>query len=400
MKRIYAGASLFQYAIVIVLVVLAATPAYLLLGDQVNTQLLSFSDTMGETSIQAKINRTEPGDVVNGNIEAGQFGGSSTNPVKYCVGDDCAIDFGKDSQIVLNNVPANYGEIVETTGSAGTEQVLELVSQVAQQIEEKELATPEQVAKINNLLRLGNDIAMIEKVVEESYQGKEDQLIEFTSKRNDLVQLYQAEGITRDEYYAQDQDLRNEYSSLISSLKNYGAGNKTLSDGTEFRADSTWVSYLLNPKSSIGINNDTGIVSSAGMCVSTYDYNDLISGAVDLNSSSTTISDSSTSVGSPVGQYMKELKSLLDEDELDPAIINLTQTLSEEVYEVSQNLFEKAHLVTSLDHSVYYLYDEDHKEKMQDIIKNPPSETTSLDMKIICASSGGKYDSNTGSCSN
>lgn len=398
MRRIYAGASLFQYCVVIGLVVLGATPAYLLLSDQIKFQLTGFSNVMGETSIQAKINVTDPKDVISGNVQAGQFGGTSTNPVKYCVGNDCAIDFGKDSQIVLNNVPSNYGEIVETTGSAGTEKVLELVSQVAQQVTEKELATPEQIAKINNLISLGKDIAMLEEVIEKSYAGKETQLLEYTTKRNDLVKLYKEGVLTSTQYNTQDAQLRTEYKTVIDAVSNYSAGTKKLADGTEFSASSLWISYMLNPNSTIGINNTTGKINSASMAVKTYDYNDLLSGKVKLNGGTTMSSTSSTSVASPVGKYMQELKSLLEEENLNPAVINLTKTLSEEVYQVSQTLYEKAYLAHSLDYSSYYLYDPKHQEKMSDLLTNPPSETTKLDMKIICSSHGGTYNSSTGTC--
>lgn len=88
--------------------------------------------------------------------KAGDLGGTTEQPVKSCVSNYCAIDFG---DVILTGVPENFGALVSTNGSSiGTSTISELMIQLANQIDDPK--TPEdEGSDIRNLANLSHFIA-------------------------------------------------------------------------------------------------------------------------------------------------------------------------------------------------------------------------------------------------
>lgn len=99
---------------------------------------------------------TPPAGINLSTLKAGDLGGTAEQPVKSCVGNDCAIDFG---DVILTGVPENFGALVSTNGSnIGTSTIGDLMMQLANQIDDP--ATPEdEGSDLRDLANLGHFVA-------------------------------------------------------------------------------------------------------------------------------------------------------------------------------------------------------------------------------------------------
>lgn len=162
--RIKQGASLYQYMIVISLVILSVVPIYLLLGENIIDALskhLSFLTTNNE--IMAS-NRPLGPRIEAGSIKAGGLGGNKNDPKSECSGEICAIDFG---DFILNGVPENLGDFIETAGtSGGTHELADILEQLSEQMVDNDLSDGNSVEDFKLIANLGHFSANIQEAGE------------------------------------------------------------------------------------------------------------------------------------------------------------------------------------------------------------------------------------------
>jgi hypothetical protein len=95
-------------------------------------------------------------------IQASDLGGTPNNPVVKCFGNQCVIDYG---DFILNGIPQNLSEIVETAGtSGGTSVLMSVLDQIVDQlIEQGDKKTAED---FKNLANLGHLVSTLQETVE------------------------------------------------------------------------------------------------------------------------------------------------------------------------------------------------------------------------------------------
>ncbi|MEW5822614.1 MAG: hypothetical protein AB1782_20645 [Cyanobacteriota bacterium] len=124
------GASLAQYAIIIALVALFAIPVYFFLGQNIVDFFTNFSTMFGNINVNMSENIAE-----TNKIDPGELGGTSSEPQTQCNNGECSIDFG---EFILNGIPENFGELVQTGGnSGGIDELASLLDQIADFLEEE-----------------------------------------------------------------------------------------------------------------------------------------------------------------------------------------------------------------------------------------------------------------------
>ncbi|MEW5820039.1 MAG: hypothetical protein AB1782_07585 [Cyanobacteriota bacterium] len=160
------GASLFQYVLIVFIIVALLYPVYLLFGQNIVRHLANFMGVVGDINDNTRLNLmdNESRLVVTGGISVGDLDGTPDNPVKKCVDNVCAIDFGT---FVLNGMPDNINEIIETSGgSAGTVELSDLLLQLADQLDNP--GTPADEGKdFRDLSNLGHLVARMQEFVED-----------------------------------------------------------------------------------------------------------------------------------------------------------------------------------------------------------------------------------------
>lgn len=89
-------------------------------------------------------------------VNAGDLGGTPEQPIKTCIANSCAIDFG---ELILKNVPENFGAAVSESGSShGVDDLSELLLQIADQL--NDATTPvDEAADLRDLANLGHFVA-------------------------------------------------------------------------------------------------------------------------------------------------------------------------------------------------------------------------------------------------
>ncbi|MEW5820076.1 MAG: hypothetical protein AB1782_07770 [Cyanobacteriota bacterium] len=93
----------------------------------------------------------------------GFLGGTPDNPKKQCDGEVCTIDYGT---FILEGLPANFNEFVQTAGvSGGTDKLAELLKQIASQVNSQ--GNEELANDILNLANLGHNISLLQNNVED-----------------------------------------------------------------------------------------------------------------------------------------------------------------------------------------------------------------------------------------
>ncbi|MGD9580678.1 MAG: hypothetical protein AB7V50_04855, partial [Vampirovibrionia bacterium] len=153
------GSALAQYGIIIVLVVLGAVVAYSLLGQTIVDQLTSFLNFQKNNNAQMaeNYNNTGSSSTSTTTAEPGSLGGTSTSPVENCNAGSCTVDYG---DFILSGIPENYKDFVEVQGtSGGTDKLVSLVNQMADQLEEDgKPAEAQELRNFANLLSFMSDI--------------------------------------------------------------------------------------------------------------------------------------------------------------------------------------------------------------------------------------------------
>lgn len=406
------GNALIQYAIILALVTGSVGSVYFTFGESIKKNLLSFlyMQQDNNTQITMNANNVTINNFQNGTILAGQLGGKTNNPIRVCNGGICAIDFGP---IIINNIPENYTELIETTGAHGTtDSVLKLVQQVASQLENNPSISEEHLAKIDSLISSGKQIVKIEEEFErkfENFTKYKNNLIEYNNLMADLWDKKVNNTISNEEFETQRTSITAIYKADIDQYNKdiHGMSEITLNDKTY--QISLWDNFvLLNPEATVQVDNDT-------LRANQEEYKfDLDSYDKYMNPDNTALNKEGLS---PVGEYLKELKLILADDTIPPEIHTVTETLSKEIFDISQTVRQNIdnfglHL-TSYDPEYAYnrnLYDArmggDRRFNNQgntifDVVMNnnrKPSQTTRLDLNIICTVNTNTYNNQNNSC--
>lgn len=159
MDRKKAGQNLTEFGILLALVSLVLILAYSLLGQNI-VEMFSLSKKEVHDFQPFGVGYDSEGGFRT--YKAGELGGSPGTPASSCTGDRCTIDYGT---FVLNGIPADFGEFVETSGTAGgTNQLASLMEQIAQQLEEAGDTTA--ANEFIRLADLGHYLADHQKMVE------------------------------------------------------------------------------------------------------------------------------------------------------------------------------------------------------------------------------------------
>lgn len=414
MRRKECGASLFQYVIIICLVGLGIVPCYYLLGNNIKLHFTNFYNSLANNNDIIQENASPLFNlIVNGGLSAGQLGGSPANPVSQCADNNCSIDFGT---VVLNNIPKDYSEIIETSGaSGGTDVIVSMVQQIAEQLEDSPQVSEEQLAKIKDLISYGNDIKNLEMLFEQKYERMltyKDELAQYSSSMNTLWNSLNTGVISQAEFDAQRASLTAQYRPYIDKYNEDVHGRSNVVLGGEIKSITLWDNFvLLNPEAIVNDNNGTLSINQPEYYFDLDTYSAYLSKEKLLGQLTT-----DTQTLTPVGEFMQRMLDL-SEDDMNPELLTLTQTLSKEIFDISQAVRTNIDIfglnLTSYNPEYAYnmnLYDpiyggdpryQNSGATVFDVVTNNnmlPSQTTRMDLNIMCNSHSGDYDDNSGSC--
>ncbi|MGD9581631.1 MAG: hypothetical protein AB7V50_09685 [Vampirovibrionia bacterium] len=424
MMRKVTGASLFQYIIILSCVAVAIIPAFFGLGQNLFNQLSGFYNVVGNVNENMDVN-SDPVklDIVSNNVQAGDLGGTASSPVMSCAKDTCAIDYGT---LVLNGVPANFSEVVETTGAAGgTEKVLSLLEQVAEQKKDDPATTEQELQDLNKLIACGREIVEIEKIYDNFMATFQDDVNGIVADRNsiDYYNILKAsqtsyinevdktewpvnisDYVTRtydftDEFIEQKKLIEQKYSDM---QKLRGSTKLTMPiEGQDVTLKGAMDLYMmLNPSAVIHVTDDGNVdlMASKTAFNTSKDMQDYLDGTINIEAYKGDLSglpDSVLNTGyfttSPVSFFLQQLDDVLVSSN-DPTVKELTSTLSDEVLKLSQRASESYLTVNNYIWSGKDTYSDFEK------LKDPAAETTRLDLMIICVSNGGEFDSTSNDC--
>lgn len=416
MRRNLCGSSLTQYAIVLAVLVIGIVPCYMVFGNQIKAALTRFHDQLSDNNVVIQENANPfYSDIINGNVGGGQLGGTPQTPVNQCVGDRCVVDFGS---VVLNNIPHDFSEIIETSGaSGGTEVVLGLVEQVAEQLKDNPDVTKNQLEQIKNLITYGNDIKELEKLFESKYDNLlnyKDKLVQYSDQMSALWQQKSNNQIDQVQFDQLRENLTAQYKPYIDQYKNDVHGTSSIMLGGEQKEITLWQNFvLLNPEAVVTNQGDRINISQPEYHFDLDTYSSYL--AKDMNLA--VINDPDKESMSPVGKFMQSMIDL-NESEMTPELFELTKTLAQEIYDTSQAVRTNIDVfglnLTSYNPEYAYhanlynpVYGGDPRYQntgasVFDIVTSNnmrPSELTRMDLNIMCSSRQGKYDHKTGSCS-
>lgn len=161
-----AGSALIDYVIPTALIgLVCGVSLYYMVSDG---KLLGFIGASANMDINmadqmAVIGNKKPdGTSILNNLAGGSLGGTPDNPVEKCTDGTCMIDYG---EFILNGVPENFSEVVQSTGtSGGTDSLVSLVKQIADQLEQN--GKINESLEVRKLASLGHNIATLEKEYE------------------------------------------------------------------------------------------------------------------------------------------------------------------------------------------------------------------------------------------
>ncbi|MEW5821163.1 MAG: hypothetical protein AB1782_13300 [Cyanobacteriota bacterium] len=161
MRKKY-GSSLSQYVIIVIIIGLAVAMAYGLLGVNIKQNLANM--VQSQEGINEQINENIIGLT---NITPGSLGGNIDAPATKCNSGSCVIDYGN---FVLNGVPENIQELVETTGaSGGTENMASMIEQIADYLEAS--GQSGEATQLRDLANIGHFLAQIALTGESGASG-------------------------------------------------------------------------------------------------------------------------------------------------------------------------------------------------------------------------------------
>lgn len=168
MNRKIFGSALTQYAIIIGLLAVVLIPSFFIMGSLINENFKGFSSIFSnkdeQTETTTNPNTTTP--TTNPIIPAllgGSLGGTPENPVKECDNGVCNIDYG---ELMLQGLPDNFTELVETSGTAaGTTELTNMLDQMIAQMEGN--VDAQELQQMKDLANMGHLMADYEKYVED-----------------------------------------------------------------------------------------------------------------------------------------------------------------------------------------------------------------------------------------
>ncbi|MEW5818693.1 MAG: hypothetical protein AB1782_00755 [Cyanobacteriota bacterium] len=418
------GASIAQYAIIIALIALAVFPIYFIHGQNIVDHLKNFYNVVTDVQDNVDIN-TNPVKVsiLNESVSAGGLGGTPENPVMDCAKKTCAIDYGS---IILNGVPANFNEIVETSGtSGGTEEILALLEQVAVQKEQDPETTPQELTDLKNLISRGREIVEIEKVYDSFMSSFLPDVNGLVADRNSIdyyniiktSQTSYTNEVDKSEWpvnvsdyekrtyefppgFVDQKNLIEKKYSMMQDLRSKTNFDFNINDEEVDVKGAMYLYMMLNPSSVIHVN-DTGKVDlmvSKTAFNTNNDMEDYLNGKINIEAYKGDLSGLPPEVmgngyftTSPVSYFLKELNNVMA-NTTDSTVKDLTSTLSGEVLKISQRASESYLTVNN------YIWSGKDTYSDPDKLKNPAAETTRLDLMIICVSNGGDFDSINNKC--
>ena len=344
----------------------------------------------------------------------GFLGGKPDNPVKVCKGNECTIDFGN---VILHNIPDNFGSYVETNGNAGgTNKLLTILAQLKAQLEQNPDVPPGVIAQIQGLLDRGYELVDIEKEFETFYDSAKDTIAGYNEYANSKK--------TGDTYFnnASPIDILRGI-NVVNSISSNDYGNVSLKNGNdtyEITANFDNISKLLDPTAvfEYEYGTFTGTTSSTGINGNFYDY-------INNTNSLSNINNPSYQALSPMGQFLEQVR-LLNIDvqeqtnsEIASSVQLLTNLLSEEIFDLAQNVKFKTSEVNTSTTEIISISENiknmlnseiktglssttlqallDSKGKLTSLNGSPSTETD-IDLHMICKSRGGKVDDTNKTC--
>lgn len=170
------GTSLAQYAIIIALIALALIPIFIIFGGMIHNHFSFFNNCLeeGEITNNQTTTTTDPKNINKPN--------DIKEPEKTCSGDSCSINFGN---FILTGIPSNYHGFIETHGtSGGTDKLLSMLEQIADQLEED--GDIEGAKEYRELANLGHFLASIEERLENAAKACEGETNSFECFNDNL----------------------------------------------------------------------------------------------------------------------------------------------------------------------------------------------------------------------
>ncbi|MEW5821132.1 MAG: hypothetical protein AB1782_13145, partial [Cyanobacteriota bacterium] len=143
----------------IALVAIACIAIFMALSGEINSMFSkSNSEVDGFKPFGVGYDKETGTPIYNG----GELGGTSGSPVTSCSGNNCSIDYG---DFVLNGLPDNFSELVETSGTSGAnDQLASILENLADQIEGSD---PGGSALLKKLAQTASLIANVQSQVED-----------------------------------------------------------------------------------------------------------------------------------------------------------------------------------------------------------------------------------------
>lgn len=426
------GSALFQYAIIIGLIALTLVPVFLMFGNNIKEAFTSYSASFDANNkiIDENYKLTHPF-----NIKPGELGGSADNPIRKCVNETCAIDYGN---LVLNGIPENFSELVQTSGgNGGTEEVLDLLSQLAQQLEENPDVPPDEVDKIKKLIDRGKQIAKAEKFFEEKIKPYKSDLQVYLNAKADLLNNFIFGDRSQANFDQGISNLNAQYQTILDNYYNDPNNQMVINvDGKDVNLNVRNVHYLLDPTSTLYFNNNELVAGgrtderdfameyafskgldpmTAQQQIQNNSYEMYLNGDIpietkDLNSymfNSYNFTNNTNfarmipyneATLSPVGEYLTELKTVLNSNSSIPAAQEITKVLSKEIFDIFKNVdSQSAGIFDGVDHNISTGPTFTFSDPANNMYQSP-SQTTRLDLNIICSSRRGEYNPDNDAC--
>ena len=154
------GQNLTEISIILGLVVLVGIISLTFLGDSVSDLL---SNSVHKSKNYKPFDWGSTTSSSSSSTSTTSTTASPSNPIKNCIDNSCSIDFGS---VQLTGLPEDFNYFIETSGaSGGTDMLSDLLSQIAQQMEEQGLT--EESDQIKKLSSIGHNMAVFQKSVEE-----------------------------------------------------------------------------------------------------------------------------------------------------------------------------------------------------------------------------------------
>ena len=284
------GNAIAQYAIIIALIAAALTPVFYVFGNQIfgnfKNQLSVFSENNSGITAGNNFNSNTLESISPEETVLNVF-----TPQNDCTNSSCTINYGP---IVLEGVPKDLSEIIETTGTAGgTTELAALLEQIADQVENMDQVSQEDKTKIDQLASLAYQMALYESSIEKiSSQG--------------LTLIDNIKASYDEAYYntLSEEDKATYVSNLVKPLEDF------MSESSEINTDLTESFSNIISQSLINNSELMGEFSSS--------------------------TDLSNNIRSQFDNLLTELLS--SDSNLDPSLKNIVNVLGSDVQMLADNM--------------------------------------------------------------